>query len=574
MTMSIGFSTDLPAVPPARLPADGFYSVREAFDAACLRYGDRPFLHIPAQATAGYGGQAVDWTYGSAGARIRELEADFRGAGLARGHRVALMLDNRAEFFLYWLALNGLGVSVVPLNAESSAAELAHVLRDSAAVMVVALDGRWQPLEPALGQALGAMGAALPPVCRLGTGSAAVPMPQGQPMAAEDECALVYTSGSTGLPKGCMLSNEYMLAFGRWYNALGGLCRIEPGAERLITPLPLVHMNALACSSMAMILSGGCIVQLDRFHPGTWWETVAQSGATIVHYLGVMPAILLQLPQQASDRAHAVRFGFGAGVHPRHHAAFEERFGFALVESWSMTEVGAGGAVAAQLDPRHPGTRCFGRPTPQMEYRIVDEEGEEVPPGAAGELRVRAAGNDPRAGFFSGYANQPALTEAAWAGGYFHTGDIVRQAEDGSLHFVDRKKSIIRRSGENIASLEVEAVLNQLPMVRQVGVGPVEDETRGEEVMACVELMPGHAPTRDLALGIFAAAAQRLAYFKLPGYIAFVPALPLTASQKLQRGVLKQAMHALLDEHAAFDLRALKKRPDRHDSSAKPCGSA
>ncbi|MNN16025.1 Short-chain-fatty-acid--CoA ligase [compost metagenome] len=226
-----------------------------------------------------------------------------------------------------------------------------------------------------------------------------------------------------------------------------------------------------------------------------------------------------------------------------------------------MTEVGAGGAVAAHLDPRHPGSRCFGRPTPRMEYRIVDDEGEDVPPGAAGELRVRAAGSDPRAGFFSGYANQPELTETEWAGGYFHTGDIVRQADDGSLHFVDRKKSIIRRSGENIASLEIEAVLNQLPMVRNVGVGPVDDETRGEEVMACLELAPGHPPTLELARQIFQAAAERLAYYKLPGYIAFVSALPLTASHKLQRGVLKQTMRSLVDERAAFDLRALKKRP-------------
>lgn len=538
---------------------DAALSVREAFDVACGRYADRPFLHIPAQATADYGGEPVEWTYGHAGQRIRELEDALRRAGLDRGHRVALMLENRAEFFLWWLALNGVGASVVPLNAESSAAEIAHVLRDSAAALVVALAGPWQALAPALA----ATGLALPPlygIDGIDGDEAALPAPRGDRTAGDDECALVYTSGSTGLPKGCMLSNAYMLAFGRWYTSLGGLCALQPGAERLITPLPLVHMNALACSSMAMILSGGCIVQLDRFHPNTWWQTVAQSGATIVHYLGVMPAMLLQLPPQPGDQAHAVRFGFGAGAHPRHQAAFEARFGFPLVESWSMTEVGAGAAVAANVEPRHPGMRCFGRPAPHMEYRIVDEHDGDVLPGAAGELLVRAAGSDPRAGFFSGYANHPELTEAAWAGGYFHTGDIVRQGRDGSLYFVDRKKSIVRRSGENIASLEVEAVLNQLPMVHQVGVGPVDDEIRGEEVMACIQLAAGHAPTHAVALEIFAAAAQRLPYYKLPGYIAFVAALPLTASHKLQRGALKETMRTLVGERAVFDLRAMKKR--------------
>ena len=322
-----------------------------------------------------------------------------------------------------------------------------------------------------------------------------------------------------------------------------------------------MHMNALAASSMGMIMSGGCIVQLDRFHPSTWWDSVRESGATIAHYLGVMPAMLLQMPPSPQDLAHKVKFGFGAGVHPKHHAAFEQRFGFPLVESWSMTEVGAGAVVTAQHEPRHVGTRCFGKPEPFMQYRIVDDQGSDVAPGAAGEFWVRAAGANPRAGFFAGYANQSALTEAAWEHDFFHTGDIVRRGDDGSLHFVDRKKSIIRRSGENIASLEVEAVLNQLPQVRGVGVGPVDDELRGEEVMACIELAAGHSATAEMAQAIFAAAAQRLVYFKLPGYLAFVEALPLTASQKLQRGVLKTLSHTLVEAGRVFDLRALKKRP-------------
>ena len=207
---------------------------------------------------------------------------------------------------------------------------------------------------------------------------------------------------------------------------------------------------------------------------------------------------------------------------------------------------------------------CFGRPSEAVEYRIVDDHGEDVAQGASGELWVRAGGDDPRAGFFSGYNNQPALTEAVWEGGYFHTGDIVRRASDGSLHFIDRKKSIVRRSGENIASLEVEAVLNQLPEVRGVGVGPVDDEIRGEEVMACIQLADGVVPCEATALNIFRAAAERLAYFKVPGYIAFTPELPLTPSQKLQRGVLRARSQSLVDAGRAFDLRNHKKRPGRH----------
>ena len=532
-------------------------SVFRAFAAAVASWADRPFYHVPLHAAKAYSASAIEWTYGQAGKRVAELARRYALAGLPPGQRVALLLGNRAEFFLHYLAINSLGAAVVPLSAEATAAELVHILRDSRTGLVAALAEHRKLLEDTF--------AGLdktPAVAWLDSdGNAAIPALAGPPVAAPDEAALLYTSGSTGDPKGCIIPNSYMLAMGRWYKDLGGLCALKDGQERLITPLPLMHMNALAASSMGMIMSGGCIVQLDRFHPSTWWDSVRESGATIVHYLGVMPAMLLQMPPSPQDLDHKVKFGFGAGVHPKHHAAFEQRFGFPLVESWSMTEVGAGAVVTAQHGPRHVGTRCFGKPEPFMQYRIVDDQGSDVAQGAAGEFWVRAAGANPRAGFFAGYANQSALTEAAWEHDFFHTGDIVRRGDDGSLHFVDRKKSIIRRSGENIASLEVEAVLNQLPQVRGVGVGPVDDELRGEEVMACIELAAGHSATAEMAQAIFAAAAQRLVYFKLPGYLAFVEALPLTASQKLQRGVLKTLSHTLVEAGRVFDLRALKKRP-------------
>ena len=539
-------------------------TVFQAFAVSAAIWADRPFFHVPRHAAKAYSDTAVAWSYREAGKRVGELSGLYAESGLQSGQRVALLLGNRAEFFLHYLALNFLGASVVPLSAEATAAEMAHILRDSRASLLVALAGQHQSLADTFIKLSNA-----PVAAWLGNdGSLDLPPCRGPAVAAPDEAALLYTSGSTGDPKGCIIPNSYMLAMGRWYRDLGGLCALKDGHERLITPLPLMHMNALAASSMGMIMSGGCIVQLDRFHPSTWWDSVRESGATIAHYLGVMPAMLLQMPPSSQDLAHALKFGFGAGVHPKHHAAFEQRFGFPLVESWSMTEVGAGAVVTAQHEPRHVGTRCFGKPEPFMDYRIVDEQGGDVVPGAAGEFWVRAAGPDPRAGFFAGYANQPTLTEAAWEHGFFHTGDIVRRGDDGALHFVDRKKSIIRRSGENIASLEVEAVLNQLPQVRSVGVGPVDDELRGEEVMACIELATGHSATVETARSIFAAAAERLVYFKLPGYLAFVEALPLTPSQKLQRGVLKQLSLKLVDSGQVFDLRALKKRPAKPEAGA------
>lgn len=532
-----------------------FDTVYAAFNASVIRWADRPFLHIPLVAASAYSAVPIDLTYAEAASLVSELSNKYPDHGLKVGHRVAMMLDNRADFILHYLAFNSLGVSVVPLNGEASVGEVAHVLRDSGSVFLLALS-----CHKDLIHAVADLMDRPLPVAWLGDSDSNWSVSGEELTASPDEAALLYTSGSTGAPKGCMLSNAYMLAMGRWYLGIGDLCAIEDGMERLLTPLPLVHMNALATSTMVMLLSGGCIVQLDRFHPRTWWDTVRESQATIVHYLGVMPAILLQAPRSNEDKDHVVKFGLGSGAHPNHHSMFEKRFGFPLVEGWAMTEVGGAAAVIDSKEPRHVGERCFGRPGRYMEYRIVDEESQDVVDGLSGEFWVRAAGTDPRAGFFSGYANQANLTESAWEHGYFHTGDVVRLGFDGALHFVDRKKSIIRRSGENIAALEVEGVINELPGIQGVGVGPVEDELRGEEVMACIQLAPGVLANESTARAIFHAAGEHLIYYKLPGYIAFVPELPLTASQKLQRGTLKSLSQALVDCSEVFDLRSSKKR--------------
>jgi acyl-coenzyme A synthetase/AMP-(fatty) acid ligase len=391
---------------------------------------------------------------------------------------------------------------------------------------------------------------------------APIAAPRGAPTGIEAECALLYTSGTTGRPKGCVLTNRYYLQAGHWYARLDGLCAVRAGEDVLITPLPMNHVNAMAFSTTVMLLTGGCIVPLDRFHPQTWWDSVRASQATIVHYLGVMPAMLMSATASVHDREHRVRFGFGAGVDKRLHAVFEQRFGFPLIEAWSMTETGAGGVVIANREPRHVGSSCFGKPPPELEVLLVDEAGRPVPVGADGELRVRAAGGDPRRGFFREYLKDADATAEAWRDGWFCTGDVVRADADGNLYFVDRKKNVIRRSGENIAAVEVESVLRQHPLVREVAVAATPDPVRGDEVLACV------IAEREVAESELAAAAHdivafclgRLAYYKAPGYVAFVDSLPLTASQKVQRGQLKQLAAELPGKQGVIDTRALKKR--------------
>ena len=377
--------------------------------------------------------------------------------------------------------------------------------------------------------------------------------------ARSTECAVLYTSGTTGKPKGCLLDNDYFLRVGEEYVGADGCRRMEAGTERLITPLPTFHVNALACSTMAMLLSGGCLVQLDRFHPRTWWRDVRESRATIMHYLGVMPAMLLALPAEPTDRTHGVRFGFGANVDPVHHRLFESRFGIPLVEAWAMTETAGAGTISTALEPRNPGMRCIGRPSAGLSVRLVDDEGLEVDGEGSGELFVRSAGGDPRAGFFRGYLADEEATEEAWRGGWFHTGDVVRRDAQGLYYFVDRTKNIVRRAGENIAALEVEAAILDFPGVEQAAVIATPDPLRGEEVLACVRVADRAPRDRDAALAIQRHCLQRLAYFKVPGHVVFVDALPTTATNKVRKLELS-SLAAAADASLVFDLREYKTR--------------
>jgi len=257
-----------------------------------------------------------------------------------------------------------------------------------------------------------------------------------------------------------------------------------------------------------------------------------------------------------------VRFGFGAGVDARHHAPFEERFGFPLLEAWAMTETGAAACIMAHREPRHVGTNCFGRVPPNVEVRIVSEKGADCGIDVPGELLVRATGVDARRDFFSGYLKDEPATEAAWQDGWFHTGDVVRRSAEGDFHFVDRRKNVIRRSGENISAIEVESVLNDHPAVAACGVAATPDTVRGDEVLACIVLRksPNTPPPERLATSIVRHALERLAYFKAPGYVAFVDALPLTVSQKIQRGELRELARTLPGAPNCIDTRAMKRR--------------
>ncbi|HLR78577.1 MAG TPA: AMP-binding protein, partial [Burkholderiaceae bacterium] len=451
---------------------------------AADKYGDSPLLIAPRNPTRDYYPEGRSFSYSEAATVVRILADRYRDAGYGFPHFVGLHVGNRPEHMLHKLAMNSIGVCCVPINPDYRTGELVYLVEHARLDLIVVSADQLDTVNQALQESehrpavvvLDDFMDSLPAAPRARTGVTP---------ASDTPASILYTSGTTGRPKGCVLSHRYELAAGDWYARQGGLVSIRPQQERLYNPLPLFHVNSSILSFWCMLLTGNCQIQPQRFQVSRWWEEIRENDATIVHYLGVIIPMLLKQPESELDRAHKVRLGYGAGVEPQLHAQFEERFGFPLVELWGMTEMVR--TLTDNMPPRKVGTRAFGKAVPGLDVQVVDADDKPVPDGTPGEMVIRHSAETPRKDFFSGYLHNEEATEEAWRGGWFHTGDVViRAPEDGMLHFVDRDKNIIRRAGENIAAAEVEALLLLHPKVRQTAVMAAPDEIREAEVLACI----------------------------------------------------------------------------------------
>ncbi|SDS86234.1 AMP-binding protein [Actinoplanes derwentensis] len=418
-------------------------------------------------------------------AEVSELSAGYaqalRGKGVTAGDRVAVMLPNRAEFPLLWLALARLGAALVPVNMKYRSADTEHLLTDSGAVLLITED-TLDDLKPEPGF-------------------------DQQPI---DPAAIVnvqYTSGTTGVPKGCLLSHRYWLALA------GSLVDEFPhltDSDVMLTAQPFSYVDP-QWNVVAALLSGAELVVLDGFHPSTFWADVRRHRVTYFYCLGAMPNLLLAMPQDSQDQDHAVRVVQCSAIPPSRHADLEERWGVPWFEAFGMTETGADIRVGADEHDELVGTGCLGRPAAHREIRVDD----------AGELLLRGPG------MFDGYLGHP----APWRDGWFPTGDLARLDEQGRVYLVGRIKDMIRRSGENIAAVEVERVLMDHPGVRLAAVAGVPDEMRGEEVKAYIVGDVAENDLRDWC-------TERLARFKVPRYWEFRAELPMTSSERVAKNLL------------------------------------
>jgi acyl-CoA synthetase (AMP-forming)/AMP-acid ligase II len=256
----------------------GTQTIWQAFAATAGLYQDRPVFNIMAETAGIYGIEPGEVSYRQVQEQVTELAAALQQKGYGPGFRVMLLLENRPQFFVWLLALNRIGASVVPVNPDLRHSELTYMAGHSEPSLIVGLANRCDELAAAASDAGLSVPVIAPgdPVPQPGTaGAVALRVDEtGEALGSEEmEAALLYTSGTTGNPKGCILTNTYFLEAGRWYAEAGGLCALTSNGERMITPLPIFHMNAMAYSFMAMVAVGGCLTVLDRFHPV---ELVAQ----------------------------------------------------------------------------------------------------------------------------------------------------------------------------------------------------------------------------------------------------------------------------------------------------------
>ncbi|MET3496201.1 ATP-dependent acyl-CoA ligase [Variovorax boronicumulans] len=476
------------------------------------------------------------WTHGDAAEAAAVRAGALAQAGVVRGDRIAVMCGNRIEFLESFLGAGWLGASVVPVNTASMGPQIAYLLADSQAKLLVVEAGFLERLKTAdLARTalrevwvVGESDASSwePPagvrVSRYPDGGDAVPPAAVQP---GDPLAILYTSGTTGPAKGVICPHAQYFWWGVNSAEVLGVGRDDV----LCTTLPLFHINALNTFAQAA-LTGAEVVFESRFSASGFWPSMRANGATVVYLLGAMVPILLAQPEGDGERDHRVRIGLGPGVPSAAGQAFKARTGVSLLEGYGSTETNFAIATA----PDSPRGGVMGWLRAGFEARVADEDDVALPPGEAGELLLRA--DDPYA-FASGYFNMPEKTVEAWRNLWFHTGDRVVREADGAFRFVDRIKDAIRRRGENISSFEVEQVLLSHPAVGSCAVYPVRSELAEDEVMAALVAREG-ACIDPAELARF--CESRLPYFAVPRYIDLLPDLPRTENGKVQKFKLRE----------------------------------
>jgi long-chain acyl-CoA synthetase len=345
------------------------------------------------------------------------------------------------------------------------------------------------------------------------------------PVAAEDPALLMYTSGTTGTPKGALLTHRNLIAAAR---AVAGWHRLTP-EDRCLSSLPLYHINGQVIATVTPFVSGGSLIAPHRFSVTSWWDYAERHGATWINMVPTIIAYLLNAADaKRSYRFPRVRFGRSASapLPPEQHRAFERVFGIPVIEAMGMTE----SASVAFANPQDTARRKYGSPGLPcgVEAKVIDlETGRALPPNAPGEICLR--GPNVMAAYYKSREQSAKAFEAA---GWLRTGDLGYRDEDGCYFITGRLKELIIKGGENIAPREIDEALLRHPAVLEAAAVGVPDTNYGQDILACVVLKPG---ARAAAEELRAFCLSELGRYKTPREFRFLAELPKGPSGKVQR---------------------------------------
>lgn len=462
------------------------------------------------------------WSYRAFDADIQSAVAFLQSEGVGKGDRVAALARNSARQVILQQALMRIGAVFAPLNWRLSAPELAQILADCAPVLLYAD----QPTP------------ALPPGCRSASMAALAegirahePAPRPPPHAGDAPCVILYTSGTSGTPKGALLTSGFLLSTGVNFGVLG---EVDSGCVFLCDS-PMFHVIGIVTQIWPPLLRGGAILISSGFDPIATNDRLGDAALGVTHYFCV--------PQMAEALRHAENFAperwsrlkalfTGGAPNPPAHIRWWLDQGVRMVDGYGMTETGTTLGMSLTPEMIRAKAGSVGLPGPLTRVRIVDLEDRDVPVGVSGEILVRGPNVIP------GYWNRPEERERSFTpDGWLRTGDIGRQDEDGYIAIVDRRKDMFISGGENVYPVEIEALLVEHPAVREAAVIGVPDEKWGEVGRAFIVAAPG----ADLTAEALAAYCQdRIARYKIPKSFEIVKALPRTGSGKVMKHVLRR----------------------------------
>jgi crotonobetaine/carnitine-CoA ligase len=448
------------------------------------------------------------------------LERSERFAGYLRprlkpGDNVVVMLDNRVEFMVALFGIIANRATLVSIAPTAQEHDAGHIMQDSKPVLAVTgtaqqpLIEQLKPKSPTLKEIIVVDGVEPDGLGRFERAGERLDFAQAA-CRRDDMITVYYTSGTTGAPKGCMLDH------GWWLRVLDCDQRLfrRGWQDRQLCCLPFYYADP-AIQLMTSLSTRGTMIAMRRFSVSRFWDVVRKYDATEILSIASIPALLLKGEPSDNDRDHRMRLAIHAGLPRELHRELVDRFGFHWLDNYGSTEGGIMARVPLALAEELVGAGSIGVEAPEYEIRVADDQDHDVPTGQIGEALIKSVD------IFRGYLNRPEVTAEAMRGGWYHSGDLVRRDERGLLYFVGRKKDMVRRSGENIACAEVEAVLRSHPKLLEVAVIPVPDQLRGEEVKAYLLPKPSESQETLPPAEIIEFCRKRLAPYKIPRYLEY-----------------------------------------------------